>query len=111
MTSTFSPQNEPEGPCNESVTTPSYFNEISDLPEQTNENQQECMVRNPQPIADKQERMVHNPRPVRQYVKVHDKIPDLYQKTNWSYGQKTKKGGEAQVSLPLSLSIYIYIYI
>ena len=32
--------------------------------------------------------MVHNPRPVRQYVKVHDKTPDLYQDTNWSYDQR-----------------------
>ena len=32
--------------------------------------------------------MVHNPRPVRQYVKVHDKTPDLYQDTNWRYDQK-----------------------
>ena len=36
--------------------------------------------------------MVHNPRSVRQYVKVHDKTQDLYQDTNWSYGQKTQKG-------------------
>ena len=32
--------------------------------------------------------MVHNQRRVCQYVKVHDKTPDLYQDTNWSYDQK-----------------------
>ena len=35
---------------------------------------------------------VQYPRPVRQYEKVQEKTPDIYQNTNWSYGQKIKKG-------------------
>ena len=52
----------------------------------------------------KQERMVHNPWPVGQYVKVHDKSPDLYQDTNWSYDQKILTS-EAEVEIEAEVEV------